>query len=188
MRRTRKAINNLSLRKNIIRKAPIQSGIKHLCASRAQNDALEAILSHSAQAQRSGDHIEKFKAQRKSILSFYEVTCKLISCLWYHIPGHHTHREKFSGRKQRLRRSPAHSWTPTIPKMKKTKKQSSSTLPSMGRVSSRSVTRILIPTTQWKNNCSIISSLTRSKIHCCNNKNIKPQACCSRKTYEILTL
>ncbi len=29
----------------------IQSGIKHLCASRAENDALEATLSHSAQAQ-----------------------------------------------------------------------------------------------------------------------------------------
>ncbi len=69
MRRTRNAINNLSLRKNIIiRKAPIQSGIKHICASRAQNDALEATLSHSAQAQRSGVRIEKFKAQRKEIL------------------------------------------------------------------------------------------------------------------------
>ncbi len=68
MRRTRKAINNLSLRKNIIRKAPIQSGIKHLCASRAQNDVLEATLSHSVQAQRSGVRIEKFKAQRKEIL------------------------------------------------------------------------------------------------------------------------
>lgn len=117
-----------------------------------------------------------------------EITCKLISCLWYYIPGHHTHREKFSGRKQRLRRSPAHSWTPTIPKMKKTKKQSSSTLPSMGRVSSRSVTRILIPATQWKSNCSIISSHTRSKIQCCNNKKIRPQAYCSCKTYEIIAL
>ncbi len=36
---------------NIIPKAPIQSGMKHLCASRAQNDALDATLSHSAQAQ-----------------------------------------------------------------------------------------------------------------------------------------
>ncbi len=44
-------INNLSLRKNIIGKAPIQSGIKYLCSSRAQNDALEATLSHTAQAQ-----------------------------------------------------------------------------------------------------------------------------------------
>ncbi len=50
MRQTRKAINNLSLCKNIIRKAPIQSRIMHLCASRVQNDALEAILSHSTQA------------------------------------------------------------------------------------------------------------------------------------------
>ncbi len=51
MRQTRKTINNLSLRKNIIMwKAPIQSSIKHLCASCAQNGALEATLSHSAQA------------------------------------------------------------------------------------------------------------------------------------------
>ncbi len=35
-----------------------------LCTSRAQNDALEATLSYSAQAQRSGVRIEKFKAQR----------------------------------------------------------------------------------------------------------------------------
>ncbi len=49
MRRTRKAINNLSLRTNIIWKAPIQSDIKHLCTSRAQNDALEATLSYSVQ-------------------------------------------------------------------------------------------------------------------------------------------
>jgi len=68
MRRTIKSINNLSLRKNIIRKAPIQRGIKHLCTSRAQNDALEATLSHSAQAQHSGVRIERFKAQRKEIL------------------------------------------------------------------------------------------------------------------------
>ncbi len=69
MRRTRKAINNLSLCKNIIiRKAPIQSGIKPLYASCAQNDALDATLSHSAQAQCSGVRIETFKAERKEIL------------------------------------------------------------------------------------------------------------------------
>ncbi len=57
MRRTRKAINNLSLRKNIIIwKAPIQSGIKHLCASRAQNDALDATLSLGVQAQSTYEH------------------------------------------------------------------------------------------------------------------------------------
>ncbi len=33
----------------------MQSGIKHLCASRAQNDALEATPSHSAQAQFKGE-------------------------------------------------------------------------------------------------------------------------------------
>ncbi len=59
MRLTRKAINNLSLRKNIIIwKAPIQSGIKHLCASRipSSHDALDATLSHSAQAQSTYEH------------------------------------------------------------------------------------------------------------------------------------
>lgn len=56
-----------------------------------------------------------------------------------------THRLKFSGRKHRLRSSPAHSWTPTMPKMKKTKKHSSRTLPSMGSVSSSSVTRMRMP-------------------------------------------
>ncbi|KAK1135530.1 hypothetical protein K0M31_000116 [Melipona bicolor] len=40
---------------------------------------------------------------------------------------------------------PSHSWTPTIPNIKKTKKHSSSTLPSMGRVSSKSITSIRIP-------------------------------------------
>lgn len=50
-----------------------------------------------------------------------------------------------SPRKQRLRSSPAHSWTPTMPKMKKTKKQRRRTFPSMGRVSNSSVTKIRIP-------------------------------------------
>ncbi len=54
---------NLSLHKSIIiRKAPIQSGTKRLCASRARNDVLEAARSHSVQLR-----IEKFKAQRKEI-------------------------------------------------------------------------------------------------------------------------
>ncbi len=85
MRQTRKAINNLSLHKNIIRKAPIQSGIKHLCTSHAQNDALEATMSLGAQALSAYEHpvhrmmrvkqhwahrseVEKFKAQKKDIL------------------------------------------------------------------------------------------------------------------------
>ena len=59
-------------------------------------------------------------------------------------------KEIFSGmsRKQRLRSSPAQSWTPMMPKMKKTKKQSSRTLPSMGSVSRRSMTRMRIPVKQ----------------------------------------
>lgn len=46
---------------------------------------------------------------------------------------------------QRCRRIPSHSCTPTMPNMKNTKKHSSSTLPSMGNVSSSSITRIRIP-------------------------------------------
>ncbi len=42
-----------------------QSGTKRLCASRAQNDALEAVLSHRAQAQRSGVRIERSKYKGK---------------------------------------------------------------------------------------------------------------------------
>ncbi len=54
----------ISLRKSIIiRKAPIESGTKRLCASRAQNDTLEAARSHSTQLRS-----EKFKAQREEIL------------------------------------------------------------------------------------------------------------------------
>ncbi len=53
----RKAINNLSLCKNIIiQKAPMQSDIKHLCTSCAQNGALEVTLSHSAQVQITYEH------------------------------------------------------------------------------------------------------------------------------------
>ena len=51
-----------------------------------------------------------------------------------------------SPRKQRLRSSPAHSWTPTMPKIKKTKKQRRRTFPSIGRVSNSNVTKIRIPT------------------------------------------
>lgn len=52
---------------------------------------------------------------------------------------------KALSRKQRFRRRPAQSWTPTMPKMKKTKKQSRRTFPSMGSVSSSRVTRIRMP-------------------------------------------
>lgn len=48
-------------------------------------------------------------------------------------------------RKHRWRRIPSHSCTPTIPNIKKTKKHRSSTLPSIGRVSSKSITSIRIP-------------------------------------------
>lgn len=57
----------------------------------------------------------------------------------------HTYRLKFSGRKQRFLSNPAHSWTPTMPKIKKTKKQRRRTFPSMGSVSKSSVTRMRIP-------------------------------------------
>lgn len=48
-------------------------------------------------------------------------------------------------RKQRWRSMPSHSCTPTMPNMKKTKKHNNKTLPSMGRVSSSSITSIRIP-------------------------------------------
>lgn len=46
---------------------------------------------------------------------------------------------------QRCRRIPSHNCTPIIPKIKKTKKQSKRTLPSIGKVSNSSITRIRIP-------------------------------------------
>lgn len=55
-----------------------------------------------------------------------------------------------SSTKQRFRRRPTQSWTPTMPKMKNTKKQSNSTLPSMGSVSSSRVTRMRIPAREGK--------------------------------------
>lgn len=48
-------------------------------------------------------------------------------------------------RTQRCRNMPSHNWTPTMPNMKKTKKHSSKTLPSIGNVSSKSITSIRIP-------------------------------------------
>lgn len=56
-----------------------------------------------------------------------------------------THIVKFSSMKQRLRSSPAHSCTPMMPKMKKTKKQRRRTFPSMGKVSRSKFTRIRMP-------------------------------------------
>ena len=50
-----------------------------------------------------------------------------------------------TSRKHLCRRSPAHSWTPIIPKIKKTKKQSRRTFPNIGRVSSSNMTKIRIP-------------------------------------------
>lgn len=46
---------------------------------------------------------------------------------------------------QRCRSIPSHNWTPTMPKMKNTKKHRSKTLPSIGNVSSNSITSIRIP-------------------------------------------
>lgn len=56
-----------------------------------------------------------------------------------------THIVKFSSMKQRLRSSPAHSCTPMMPKMKKTKKQRRRTFPSMGKVSRSKFTRMRMP-------------------------------------------
>lgn len=54
----------------------------------------------------------------------------------------------FNCRKHRLRSKPFHSWTPMIPKIKNTKKQSNKTLPNIGKVSSSNITRILIDGTR----------------------------------------
>lgn len=56
-----------------------------------------------------------------------------------------THIVKFSSMKQRFLSRPAHSCTPMIPKIKKTKKQRRRTFPSMGRVSKSKFTRIRMP-------------------------------------------
>lgn len=58
---------------------------------------------------------------------------------------------KFSSMKQRLRSSPAHSCTPMMPKMKKTKKQRRSTFPSMGKVSRSKFTRMRMPAGEEEN-------------------------------------
>ncbi len=50
--------------------------------------------------------------------------------------------------KQRLRNKPFHNCTPTIPNIKKTKKQRSKTFPSIGNVSSNNMTRIRIDGTR----------------------------------------
>ena len=60
---------------------------------------------------------------------------------------------------------PAHSWTPTMPKMKKTKKQRRRTLPSMGRVSNNSITNILMPF--LGNQCESLVNSVRSSLHNC---------------------
>lgn len=46
---------------------------------------------------------------------------------------------------QRCRKIPSHSCTPMIPKIKNTKKHSNNTLPSIGSVSSSSITKIRMP-------------------------------------------
>ncbi len=72
--------------KNIIRKAPIQSGIKHLCASCAQNDALEATLRSAhweVQSTKERDiNALCIKSVRQFIEPFfYRFKCQLL-CLW----------------------------------------------------------------------------------------------------------
>jgi len=56
-----------------------------------------------------------------------------------------TYIAKFLSRKHLFLSSPAQSCTPTIPKMKKTKKHKRRTLPNIGRVSNSRVTSIRIP-------------------------------------------
>ena len=54
----------------------------------------------------------------------------------------------FNCKKQRFRNKPFHNCTPTIPNMKKTKKQRSNTFPNIGNVSSSSITKIRIDGTR----------------------------------------
>lgn len=54
----------------------------------------------------------------------------------------------FSCKKQRLRNKPFQSCTPTIPNTKKTKKHRSKTFPSIGNVSSNSMTSMRIDGTR----------------------------------------
>ena len=58
--------------------------------------------------------------------------------------------------------TPAQSWTPTMPKMKNTKKQSRRTLPSIGRVSNSSITKILMP---FQKKCHVNDLLNIYIIH-----------------------
>ena len=60
------------------------------------------------------------------------------------------------------RSSPDHSCTPMMPKMKKTKKQRSRTLPSIGSVSSNSITRIRIP--------GVVKNGVRLELQICQEK------------------
>lgn len=58
---------------------------------------------------------------------------------------------------QRWRSIPSQSWTPMMPNMKKTKKQSNKTLPSIGNVSSKSITNIRMPGDDNFDKCQIES-------------------------------
>ena len=58
-------------------------------------------------------------------------------------------------------RTPAQSWTPIIPKIKKTKKHNNNTFPSIGRVSNRSITNIRIP--EKKNRTIVYSKIYENR-------------------------
>lgn len=59
----------------------------------------------------------------------------------------------WESRKHLFLSSPAQSWTPTMPKMKKTKKHKRRTLPNIGRVSRSRVTRMRIPVETAERGC-----------------------------------
>lgn len=56
---------------------------------------------------------------------------------------------EFKSKKQRFRSNPFHSWTPTMPKMEKTKKHRRSKLPRVGRVSISNMTRMRMDGMRW---------------------------------------
>lgn len=108
------------------------------------------------------------------LLYFCLILKVIVEQLIEHNSTHLSGIEVFGGteRKHRCLRSPAHNWTPIMPKMKKTKKHSNRTLPSIydrdrvsvkwrnnrikigqwnasistGNVSNSSITNILMPT------------------------------------------
>ena len=121
-------------------------------------------------ASNSGSLLEAFKTNEMALVCLVDIaalaekTCKKWE-YWADKWRFSFHGEKKVGNDENLKKQvmtrmswvvrPAHSWTPTMPKMKKTKKQRRRTLPSMGRVSNNSITKILMPFF-WETNVNLL--------------------------------